>query len=65
MYEPGEAEGERELDGRSDVYSLAAVLFEMLMGEPLFSGLAVQSIMAKRAGGVAICGVGCRARRPP
>jgi serine/threonine protein kinase len=46
---PEQAEGARTVDARSDVYSLAAVLFEMLTGEPLFSGPTPQAIMAKRA----------------
>ena len=46
---PEQAEGARTVDARSDVYSLAAVLFEMLAGEPLFSGPTAQAIMAKRA----------------
>jgi DNA-binding SARP family transcriptional activator len=46
---PEQAAGEGEPDGRSDIYSLAAVLFEMLAGEPLFSGPTPQAIMAKRA----------------
>jgi DNA-binding SARP family transcriptional activator len=46
---PEQAEGKREVDARTDVYSLAAVLFEMLVGEPLFSGPTPQAIMAKRA----------------
>jgi serine/threonine-protein kinase len=46
---PEQAEGRPQVDGRSDVYSLAAVLFEMLAGEPLFSGPTPQAIMAKRA----------------
>ncbi len=46
---PEQATGAGPLDGRSDQYSLAAVLFEMLVGEPLFSGPTPQAIMAKRA----------------
>ncbi len=37
---PEQAAGERELDGRSDLYSLGCVLFEMLAGELPFTGSA-------------------------
>jgi serine/threonine protein kinase len=56
---PEQAAGERTLDGRTDVYSLAAVLFEMVTGEPLYSGPTPQAIMAKRA---AADGAALRAR---
>ena len=40
---------DRAVDVRTDIYSLAAVVFEMLTGEPLFSGPTPQAIIAKRA----------------
>ncbi|MCZ6918472.1 MAG: SUMF1/EgtB/PvdO family nonheme iron enzyme [Gemmatimonadetes bacterium] len=44
---PEQIGGEAAIDGRSDIYSLGCVLFEMLAGEPAFSGPTVQSIIAK------------------
>jgi serine/threonine-protein kinase len=45
---PEQASGERELDGRSDGYSLACVVYEMLAGEPPYTGPSAQAVMAKR-----------------
>jgi serine/threonine-protein kinase len=45
---PEQAGGEREVDGRSDEYSLACVAYEMLAGEPPYTGPTAQAIMAKR-----------------
>jgi eukaryotic-like serine/threonine-protein kinase len=45
---PEQAAGERVLDGRSDVYAVGCVLYEMLAGEPPFTGPTVQAILAKR-----------------
>src|SRR6185295_18311467 len=44
---PEQAMGEREITARSDVYALGCVTYEMLLGEPPFTGPTVQSIMAK------------------
>jgi eukaryotic-like serine/threonine-protein kinase len=45
---PEQAAGDVNLDGRSDQYSLACMLYEMLAGERPFSGNTPQAIMAKR-----------------
>jgi TolB-like protein/Tfp pilus assembly protein PilF len=45
---PEQASGADRLDARSDVYSLGCVLFEMLAGEPPFTGPTAQSVIAKR-----------------
>lgn len=45
---PEQATGERALDARSDVYSLGCVLYEMLAGEPPYTGRTTQALIAKR-----------------
>ncbi len=43
---PEQATGDRELDARSDVYSLACVTYEMLTGDPPHTGSTAQAIIA-------------------
>jgi eukaryotic-like serine/threonine-protein kinase len=45
---PEQATGDRALDARSDVYSLASVLYEMLAGEQPYTGPTMQAILMKR-----------------
>jgi eukaryotic-like serine/threonine-protein kinase len=45
---PEQVAGSAELDGRSDQYSLACVVYEALVGEPLFTGPTAQALMSQR-----------------
>ncbi len=44
---PEQAMGERTLDARTDLYALGCVCYEMLLGEPPFTGPTAQAIVAK------------------
>jgi serine/threonine-protein kinase len=44
---PEQAMGEREITARSDVYALGAMTYEMLIGDPPFTGSTAQAILAQ------------------
>jgi serine/threonine-protein kinase len=45
---PEQASGDKGIDERTDVYSLGAVLYEMLAGEAPYTGPTAQAMIAKR-----------------
>ncbi len=45
---PEQGAGEQQLDGRSDIYSLGCLLYEMLGGDPPYTGSTPQAILARK-----------------
>jgi eukaryotic-like serine/threonine-protein kinase len=62
---PEQIEGEPDIDGRADVYALASVLFEMLVGEPPFTGKSAHAVMKRRLSRPAPSLLAARPETPP
>jgi CheY-like chemotaxis protein len=57
---PEQAASDHDLDGRSDLYSLAVVVYEMLAGRPPFGGRTAREILARQVTATVPPLLGCR-----
>ncbi|MGH9420912.1 MAG: protein kinase domain-containing protein, partial [Thermoanaerobaculia bacterium] len=62
---PEQCAGDRELDGRSDLYSLGAVAYYMMTGQPPFSGPTTPVVMMKQVTEQVVPPSNLRAGIPP
>ena len=49
---PEQARGEKKIDGRSDIYSLGNILYEITTGQPMFSGNVILQLLEQIGSGV-------------
>jgi Tol biopolymer transport system component len=62
---PEQATGDQSIGPASDTYSLAAVLYEMLVGEPPYPGKTAQAVLGKILQGQAVSATSMRRSIPP